>query len=145
MRVVNYNGLGGDWADHMEAKARLEATSTGIAPSHSWVSWKTPYLTTDQTHRYNMRLTTENFGSGDWKVHVRLIWHRPFPIRNVTKNVYLPFSGSCYGQDVNRYQPWARHMGSAGQRVVARSRPRFGSGPSPAPPLPGAGSPNFAS
>ena len=92
-----------------------------------------------------MRLTTENFGSGDWKVHVRLIWHRPFPIRNVTKNIYLPFSSSCYGQDVNRYQPWARHMGSAGQRVVASLRPRFGSGPSPAPPLPGAGSPNFAS
>jgi hypothetical protein len=34
-------------------------------------------------------------GTAAWKVHVKLIWHRPAPIRNITKHIYLRFNGSC--------------------------------------------------
>ena len=40
MSVVNYHGLF-DWADHREAKARLEATGPGTNIGRRWVSWKT--------------------------------------------------------------------------------------------------------
>jgi hypothetical protein len=95
MSVVNYHGLG-DWADHMEVKARLESTAPGLNIHSSWKKQKTPYLTQDKRHAYNMRVRTDNKGgTASWRLHVKLIWHRPAPIRNVTKDVYLRFDGSC--------------------------------------------------
>jgi hypothetical protein len=94
MSVVNYHGFF-DWADHMEAKARLEPTTAGIKTGN-WARWKTPYLTQDKRHVYNIRLTTDNrSGTRDWRLHVKLIWHRSAPTPNVTKDVYLPFDESC--------------------------------------------------
>ena len=99
MRVVNYDGvLKGDWADHMEAKIRLEATTPGWQYTRVWKHSKTAYLTQNRTHTYNWDLTSDNLSErADWRVHVKLIWHRPAPIRNVTKDVYLPFNASCAG------------------------------------------------
>ena len=95
MSVVNYDGWA-DWADHMEAKARLEATTAGISPHGNWVKWKTPYLLQNKRHLYNIRLRTDNkSGTAAWRLHVKLIWHRPAPIANVTKDVYLAFDSSC--------------------------------------------------
>jgi hypothetical protein len=95
MSVVNYDGWA-DWADHMEARARLEATTAGISPHGNWVKWKTPYLLQNKRHLYNIRLRTDNkSGTAGWRLHVKLIWHRPAPISNVTKDVYLPFNASC--------------------------------------------------
>jgi hypothetical protein len=95
MRVVNYEGFGGDWADHMEAQARLEATGPGFS-SHNWTKQKSGNLVINRTHRLPIRLTTEPFSSNfAWKVHVKLTWHRPWPTKNITKNVYLPFNGIC--------------------------------------------------
>ncbi len=92
MTVVNYDGIG-DWADHMEAKARLEPTTGGLNYFRSWGSDKTPYLIQNKRHAYNMRALTDNVSAtADWQVHVKLIWHRPAPIRNVTKDLYLPFN-----------------------------------------------------
>ncbi|HMN99534.1 MAG TPA: hypothetical protein PKD59_08980 [Miltoncostaeaceae bacterium] len=94
MSVVNYHGFF-DWADHMEARARLEPTTTGIKTG-TWARWKTPYLTQDKRHVYDIRLTTDNRGGSlDWRLHVKLIWHRSAPTPNVTKDVYLPFDESC--------------------------------------------------
>jgi hypothetical protein len=46
-----------------------------------------------------MRLVTDNkSGDASWKLHVKLIWHRPAPIPNVTRDVYLRFDGSCAPQ-----------------------------------------------
>ncbi|HET6689294.1 MAG TPA: hypothetical protein VFG74_00370 [Miltoncostaeaceae bacterium] len=98
MTVVNYSGIG-DWADHMEMKARLESTAPGINIHSNWKKQKTPYLIQDKRHAYNMRVVTDNKGgSAGWRVHVKLIWHRPAPIRNVTKDLYLPFNASCAPQ-----------------------------------------------
>jgi hypothetical protein len=95
MSVVNYDGWA-DWADHMEAKARLEATTAGISPHGTWVKWKTPYLLQNKRHLYNIRLRTDNkSGTAAWRLHVKLIWHRTAPTPNVTKDVYLPFNASC--------------------------------------------------
>jgi hypothetical protein len=98
MTVVNYSGIG-DWADHMEMKARLESTAPGIDIHSNWKKQKTPYLIQDKRHAYNMRVVTDNKGgSASWRVHVKLVWHRPAPIRNVTKDLYLPFDASCAPQ-----------------------------------------------
>ena len=99
MRVVNYDGvLKGDWADHMEAKIRLESTTPGLQYTRVWKHSKSPYLTTNRTHKYNWGLTSDNLSDrADWRVHVKLIWHRPAPISNVTKDFYLPFNASCAG------------------------------------------------
>ncbi|MGE3234453.1 MAG: hypothetical protein AB7O78_12060 [Thermoleophilia bacterium] len=98
MSVVNYHGWA-DWADHMEAKARLESAAPGLNLHSSWKKWKTPYLIQDKRHAYNIRLVTDNkSGTADWRVHVTLIWHRPAPVPNVTKDVYLPFNESCAPQ-----------------------------------------------
>lgn len=95
MRVVNYSGIG-DWADHMQAKARLEPTTTGLNYTRRWASWKTPYLTQDRKHTYVMNLTTDNVsGTASWRVHLKLTWHRPAPIRNISKDVYKSFRASC--------------------------------------------------
>ena len=97
MSVVNYHGWA-DWATHMEAKARLEATTTGIKTGN-WAKSKTPYLLQDKRHLYNFRLRTDNkSGTDEWRVHLKLIWHRPAPVPNVTKDVYLPFNPSCAPQ-----------------------------------------------
>ncbi len=98
MRVVNYHGvLKGDWADHLEAKARLEPVNgAGFSLQRNWKSWKTPYLTQDKTHTYNMQIPTEPMRpDASWKVHVKLIWHRPAPLSNVTVDRYFQFSTSC--------------------------------------------------
>jgi hypothetical protein len=99
MRVVNYDGvLKGDWADHMEAKIRLESTTPGWQYTRVWKHSTTAYLTQNRTHTYNWDLTSDNLSDrADWRVHVKLIWHRPAPITNVTKDVYLPFNASCSG------------------------------------------------
>ncbi len=98
MTVVNYSGIG-DWADHMEMKARLESTAPGINIHSNWKKQKTPYLVQDKRHAYDMRVVTDNKGgTASWRVHVKLIWHRPAPIRNVTKDLYLPFDASCAPQ-----------------------------------------------
>lgn len=97
MRVVNYDGvLKGDWADHMEAKIRLESTTPGLQYTRVWKGSKTPYLTTNRTHTYNWALTSDNLSdSADWRVHVKLIWHRPAPHSNVKKDSYIRFDGGC--------------------------------------------------
>ena len=95
MTVVNYSGIG-DWADHMEAKVRLEPTTSGLNYFRSWRSVKTPYLIQNKRHSYMMRALSDNVSAAaDWKVHVKLIWHRPAPIRNITRNIYLWFNASC--------------------------------------------------
>lgn len=95
MRVVNYDGIG-DWADHMQAKARLEPTTTGLNYSRTWSSSKTEYLTQNRKHTRVMTLLTDNVsGTASWKVHLKLTWHRPAPIRNISKDVYTTFSASC--------------------------------------------------
>ncbi len=98
MRVVNYDGvLKGDWADHMEAKARLEPeTGAGFSYFRSWKSWKTPYLLQNRTSTYDMSIPTDNVsGNSGWKVHLKLIWHRPAPYSNIKKDVYLQFNSNC--------------------------------------------------
>ena len=98
MSVVNYSGIG-DWADHMEAKARLESTEPGLNIHSNWKKWKTPYLIQDTRHAYNMRLVTDNkSGTASWRLHVKFIWHRPAPIANVTEDVLFGFSGACAPQ-----------------------------------------------
>jgi hypothetical protein len=98
MTVVNYHGWA-DWADHMEMKARLESTGAGTNIHSNWKKQKTRYLTQDRRHAYNMRVVTDNkSGTAGWRVHVKLIWHRPAPIPNVTKDLYLPFNASCAPQ-----------------------------------------------
>jgi hypothetical protein len=95
MRVVNY-GPGRDWADRMEAKVRLESTEPGYSPHGNWAKWKTPRLLQDTKHFYRWDLLTDNkSGTAEWKLHVKLIWHRPAPIPNVTKDVYTTFNGNC--------------------------------------------------
>jgi hypothetical protein len=94
MSVVNYHGWT-DWAEYMEANARLEATGPGFKRG-PWAKWKTPYLQQDKRHRYNIRLVTDNKdGMADWRLHVKLIWRRMGPVPNVTKHVYLRFDTSC--------------------------------------------------
>ncbi len=97
MRVVNYDGvLKGDWADHMEAKIRLESTTPGLQYTRVWKHSKSPYLTQNKTHKYNWGLTSDNLSdSADWRVHVKLIWHRPAPHSNVKKDFYIGFNGGC--------------------------------------------------
>jgi hypothetical protein len=98
MTVVNYDGFG-DWADHMEMKVRLESTAPGINIHSNWKKWKTPYLTQNKRHAYNIRVVTDNkSGSASWRVRVKLIWHRPAPIPNVTRTLSLPFNASCAPQ-----------------------------------------------
>ncbi|MDP1604302.1 MAG: hypothetical protein Q8M03_13665, partial [Legionella sp.] len=95
MSVVNHDGLG-EWADHMEAKVRLEATTAGVNYTRKWVSQKTPYLIQDKRHAFRMNLLSDNLsGSADWRVHIKLIWHRPAPIKNITRHIYKPFRTSC--------------------------------------------------
>lgn len=99
MSVVNYHGKRGlDWADHMEAKARLEATTAGLNYSRNWHAQKTPYLTQDKRHAYNFNLVTDNLRpDASWRVHIKLIWHRSWPATNITKDLYRPFDASCAG------------------------------------------------
>jgi hypothetical protein len=98
MTVVNDDGVG-EWASHMEVKARLESTAPGINIHSNWKRQKTSYLVQNRRHAYDMRVVTDNKGgSASWRVHVKLIWHRPFPIRNVTRHLYLPFRASCAPQ-----------------------------------------------
>lgn len=95
MRVVNY-GPGRDWADRMEAKVRLESTEPGINIHSNWRGWKTPALLQDTKYFQRWDLLTEpKSGTAEWKVHVKLIWHRKAPIPNVTKDVYRSFAGNC--------------------------------------------------
>jgi hypothetical protein len=95
MSVVNYDGWA-DWADRMEARARLESTAPGINIHSNWRKQKTPYLLQNKRHLYNFRVRTDNkSGTASWRLHVKLIWHRPAPIPNVTKDIYLRFDGSC--------------------------------------------------
>ncbi|HTI34574.1 MAG TPA: hypothetical protein VL422_12915, partial [Miltoncostaea sp.] len=59
----------------------------------------TPYLVQDKRHAYNVRLITDNkSGTADWRLHLKLVWHRPAPIANVTKDVYVGFDESCAPQ-----------------------------------------------
>lgn len=98
MTVVNDDGIG-EWASHMEMKARLESTAPGINIHSNWKKQKTSSLVQNKRHAYDMRVVTDNKGgSATWRVHVKLIWHRPFPVRNVTKDLYLPFNASCAPQ-----------------------------------------------
>lgn len=95
MTVVNYDGLG-DWADHMEAKVRLEPTTPGLNYTRSWRAAKTPSLVQNKRHAFTMTPLSDNVSANAaWQVHLKLIWHRPAPITNITKDLYLPFNGSC--------------------------------------------------
>jgi hypothetical protein len=102
MRVVNYHGVSGlDWADHMEAKARLEPTTAGLNFTRKWVSSKTPDLTQDKRHSYDFALVTDNVRpDASWRVHIKLVWHRSFPAPNITKDLYRPFNASCAGSSL---------------------------------------------
>ena len=99
MRVVNYDGIvHGDWADHMEAKVRLEPTNAnnGIQWQRNWKHSKTPYLTQNKTHTYSWAISTDVYRpDASWKVHVQLIWHRPAPHRNITVDKFLRFNSGC--------------------------------------------------
>ncbi len=98
MVVVNDDGVG-EWASNMEAKARLEATTAGISPHGNWKRQRTPTLVQNRRHSYDMVVTTDNKGgSSDWRLHVKLIWDRPFPVANVTKELRLAFDAACAPQ-----------------------------------------------
>lgn len=95
MRVVNF-GPGRDWADRMEAKVRLESTEPGLNIHSKWAKSKSPRLLQNTRHTYTWDLLTDNkSGTAEWKLHVKLIWHRPWPIPNVKKDVYKSFDASC--------------------------------------------------
>jgi hypothetical protein len=95
MRVVNYTGVG-EWAKHMEARARLETTTPGIAPHSNWVKSKTGTLVYGRKHTYNFKLLTDNkSAAADWRVHLKLVWDRPAPIKDVVRHVYTSFDASC--------------------------------------------------
>jgi hypothetical protein len=95
MSVVNYHGWG-DWADHMEVRARLESATPGLNLHSNWTKQKSGVLVQDKRHARNFRVVTDNkSGTADWNVHVKLIWHRPAPISNVTKDFLVPFDESC--------------------------------------------------
>ena len=99
MTVVNYDGIG-DWAKAMQAKARLEPTTSGLNYSRVWRSTKTGYLTQNKRHVFGFSVLTDNVSANaDWQVHVKLIWDRPWPIKDITKNIYLSFDASCAGAD----------------------------------------------
>jgi hypothetical protein len=96
MVVVNYEGFGGDWADRMEAKARLVPTSAGLNFTRSWRSQKTSYLGINRKHRYDFTVITDNVsGTRAWKLQLKLIWHRSLPSRNISINRHLAFNPGC--------------------------------------------------
>jgi hypothetical protein len=76
MRVVNHEGFGGDWAQGMRVKARLERT-VGHHLDENWYEQKSGYLGTNKTHRLNFAVVTDNKMPGTWILHVRLTWDRP--------------------------------------------------------------------
>jgi hypothetical protein len=101
MTVVNYHNLKGtDWATHMEIKARIEATGPGFNLQRNWASSKSAYLTQDKRHKFYALLSTNSVGAGDWRLHVKFIWHRGVPVKNVTKHLYYSFN-TCAGFDLN--------------------------------------------
>ena len=118
MTVVNYDGVG-DWADRMETKVRLVPTTSGLNITRSWRSAKSQVLTQNRKHRLVFTVTSDNVGgNADWRAQIKLIWHRPAPIRNIATTVHRTFNGSC-----------ADPAGGGG----------FLPGPAPALPSPGSG------
>lgn len=99
MVVVNYHGLRGlDWAQHMTVKARLIPTTAGLNISRAWRQWKTPYLTQDKRHAYDITVTTDTVSpAADWKVQLKMVWDRSAPAPDVVKETTRPFTGSCGG------------------------------------------------
>jgi hypothetical protein len=98
MTVVNYDGLGGDWAQRMKAQARLvPATGAGLSYFRDWTKVRTGVLLTN--HRYNHALTllTNSVHPGaSWRVQLKLIWDRPVR-SDVIKELSLPISAPCAG------------------------------------------------
>ena len=95
MSVVNYAGWN-DWADHLKAQARLEPTTTGLNFTRSWATWKSPYLLQNHRYVFTPTLTTDNVsGTGSWKLHVKLVWQRTFPTKDITVHKYFTFDPSC--------------------------------------------------
>ena len=125
MRVVNYDGvLKGDWADHMEAKADSSPRrAPGSATSAAGRARKTPYLLQNRTSTYDMSIPTDNVsGNSGWKVHLKLIWHRPAPYSNIKKDVYLQFNSNC-GRSTGQTLPAAPAIpqpDSGGGLVIGR-------------------------
>jgi len=114
MTVVNYDGWK-DWADHMEMKVRLESTEPGLNIHSNWKGWKTPYLIQNRRHRYVITVPSDNkSGAASWRVHIKLIWHRPFPTKNITKNLYKPFDSSCADTGGGISLPPAQALPAAG-------------------------------
>ncbi len=99
MTVVNYHGLRGlDWAKHMVMKARLIPTTSGLNITRPWRQWKTPYLTQDKRHAYDIMVTTDNVSpTADWKVQIKMVWDRGAPVPDVVKETTRRFNGSCQG------------------------------------------------
>lgn len=97
MRVVNYHGfLKGDWANHMTAKVRLEATTPGWNYSRVWKGSESGTLVQDHKYKLHWGLLSDNLSPrAEWQVHVKLTWDRPFPTKNVVKDFSLPFNANC--------------------------------------------------
>ena len=96
MTVVNYEGFGGDWADHMEAKARLVPTTVGLNFLRSWRSVKSNELLINRRHVRDFTVVTDSVsGTREWKVQIKLIWHRKSPTPNIAKTITRRFSGDC--------------------------------------------------
>ena len=122
MRVVNYHGfLKGDWANHMTAKVRLEATTPGWNYSRVWKGSESGTLVQDHKYKLHWGLLSDNLSPrAQWQVHVKLTWDRPFPTKNVVKDFSLPFNA-------NRADPTAAGSSpdeEAAEPLPSAARPR---------------------
>jgi hypothetical protein len=97
MVVVNYDDFWGrDWATKMSVKARIVPTTAGVNYSRSWRTWNSPKLSKNRRYVLTSGLGTDNVSPNlDWRVQVKVTWHRKGAIRNITKTFTRPFDTSC--------------------------------------------------
>jgi hypothetical protein len=99
VRMVVVNGddlLGREWATKMSVKARIVPTTPGLNFTRSWRTWNSPKLSKNRRHAFTPGLATDNVSPrADWRVQVKVTWHRKGAIRNITKTFQRPFDTSC--------------------------------------------------
>ena len=98
MRVVNYHSIKGmDWATGMKPQMRLEATTPGLTYTKVWKQGASVNGLV-QDHKYTKYWTIKSDNlkdTADWQVRVKMTWDRPWPVKDVNKEVVIPFNGGC--------------------------------------------------
>jgi hypothetical protein len=88
-----------NWAQGMKVSVRLEPLGAGLNWTRSWGTQRADGLLWTKKEVRDFTVQSDNVkASADWRLHTKLVWDRPAPIRDVVKEFKSPVALRCTGE-----------------------------------------------